>query len=238
MAKVDIRSAYWTVPVNPQDWWLLGIQWEDSLFVDTTLPFGLRSAPKIFTALADAAEWIIKQRGVYFCLYHLDDFLMIEPDRETCARDMQVVLEIFGELGLPVAANKLEGPCSRLMFLGLELDSVALEMWLPQDKLLELQQLLSLWTGRWSCHKKELESLVGKLSHARRVIQPGRTFLRQLFEVVKGTQRSFHHIRINAAACSDIIWWATFAEAWNGVSLIREHGKEHADHHAATDTSG
>ena len=44
-AKVDIRSAYQTVPGNPQDWWLLGMQWEDSLFVDTTLPFGLRSAP-------------------------------------------------------------------------------------------------------------------------------------------------------------------------------------------------
>ena len=219
MAKVDICSAYRTVPVNPQDWWLLGIQWEDSLFVDTTLPFGLRSAPKIFTALADAAEWIIKQGGVYFCLHYLDDFLMIGLDRETCARDMQIVLETFRELGLPVATNKLEGPWSHLTFLGLELDLVALEMRLPQDKLLELLQVMSLWSGRRSC-RKELESLVGKLSYASRVIQPGRTFLRQLFEVVKGTRRSFHYIRLNAAAHSDIIWWATFAEAWNGVSLI------------------
>ena len=170
MVKVDIRSAYWTVPVNPQDWWLLGMQWEDSLFMDTTLPFGLRSAPKIFRALADVAEWIIKQRGVYFCLHYLEDFLMIGPDRETCATDMQVVLETFGELGLPVTANKLEGLCSHLTFLGLELDSVALEMRLPQDKLSELQQLFSLWSGRRSCRKKELESSVGKLSQANRVI--------------------------------------------------------------------
>ena len=56
VAKVDIRSDYRTVPVNPQDWWLLGVQWEGGLFVDTTLPFGLRSDPKILTALAGVAE--------------------------------------------------------------------------------------------------------------------------------------------------------------------------------------
>ena len=47
----------------PQDWWLLSMQWEGALFMDTTMPFGLRSAPKIFTALADAAEWIVKRKG-------------------------------------------------------------------------------------------------------------------------------------------------------------------------------
>ena len=30
------------------------------------LPFSLRSAPKIFTALADAAEWILRQVGITF----------------------------------------------------------------------------------------------------------------------------------------------------------------------------
>jgi len=34
----------------------------DRLFVDAALPFGLRSAPKIFMALADATEWVRKLR--------------------------------------------------------------------------------------------------------------------------------------------------------------------------------
>ena len=49
-------------------------------------------------------------------------------------------------------------------------------MRLPRDKLLDLQQTSLAWLGRCSCHKKELESLVGKLSHASRVVQPGKTF--------------------------------------------------------------
>ena len=60
LAKVDIQSIYRTIPVHPEDWNLLGMSWENALFIDTTLLFGLRSAPKIFTAMADVAEWIAR----------------------------------------------------------------------------------------------------------------------------------------------------------------------------------
>ena len=56
LAKVDIKSAYRNIPVHPGDRHLLGMEW-GGVFVDKTLPFGLRSAPKIFTAVADALEW-------------------------------------------------------------------------------------------------------------------------------------------------------------------------------------
>ena len=45
------------LPIHPDDRWLLGMRWEGSVFVDTALPFGLWSAPKILTAVADTLEW-------------------------------------------------------------------------------------------------------------------------------------------------------------------------------------
>ena len=54
MAKVDVKTAYCMVPVHPDDCYLLGMQWEGKPYIDTALPFGLRSAPKIFNAFADA----------------------------------------------------------------------------------------------------------------------------------------------------------------------------------------
>lgn len=48
------------------------------VYVDTLLPFGLCSAPKIFTAMADALLWIISQHGVQNGLHYLDDFLFID----------------------------------------------------------------------------------------------------------------------------------------------------------------
>ena len=59
MAKMDIESAYRMVPVHPSDRLMLGMQWKGGVFFDTRLPFGLRSAPKIFTAVADALQWIV-----------------------------------------------------------------------------------------------------------------------------------------------------------------------------------
>ena len=56
LAKIDIKNAYRVVPIHPVDRHLLAAAWRGKLFVDGALPFGLRSAPKIFTALADALE--------------------------------------------------------------------------------------------------------------------------------------------------------------------------------------
>ena len=38
MAKFDLKAAYMNVPVHPDDQWLLGMVWEDQLFVDAALP--------------------------------------------------------------------------------------------------------------------------------------------------------------------------------------------------------
>lgn len=56
LTKLDIANAYWIVPVHPDDRPLLGMKWKGSLYVDTILLFGLRSAPKVFTVIADAVE--------------------------------------------------------------------------------------------------------------------------------------------------------------------------------------
>ena len=64
LAKADIQSAYRLIPVHPEDQIWLGMQWKGALFVDGMLPFGLRSALKIFSAVADTLEWSIHRRGV------------------------------------------------------------------------------------------------------------------------------------------------------------------------------
>ena len=64
MAKADIMQAYRIVPVHPDDRHLLGVQWKGEILLDKVLPFGLRSAPLIFTARADAFQWIMLKRRV------------------------------------------------------------------------------------------------------------------------------------------------------------------------------
>ena len=121
LAKVDIKNAYWIIPVHPEDRALLGMQWEGALYVDAALPFGLRSAPKIFTSVADALEWMLIERGVRHVFHYLDDFLIVAPPQpEECQRDLRKLLQLFSKLGVPVAEEKREGPSTQLTFLGIE----------------------------------------------------------------------------------------------------------------------
>jgi hypothetical protein len=64
LAKFDIESAYRLIPVHPDDRPLLGMWWREKTYIDSALPFGLRSAPKIFNTIADAMQWVFEQHGV------------------------------------------------------------------------------------------------------------------------------------------------------------------------------
>ena len=95
MAKMDIESAYRIVPVHPSDRLLLGVQWKGGVFFDTRLPFGLRSAPKIFTAVADALQWICQENGVSWVAHYLDDFITLGvPRSQECQVNMERILSV------------------------------------------------------------------------------------------------------------------------------------------------
>ena len=108
LAKLDLKKAYRMVPVHPDDRWLLGVRWQDQIFLDAALPFGLRSAPKLFTVLADCLLWIMQANGVRHVLHYLDDFLFIgEPHSTECAQRLHTAIEVCARLGVPVAPHKI-----------------------------------------------------------------------------------------------------------------------------------
>ena len=132
----------------------------------------MRSAPKIFNAVADGLEWIKKAQSVSHVDHYLDDFIFLgPPGSPECDRNMRWALDICRELGVPVAAHKCEGPTPILTFLGIELDSTTVEIRLPYAKIVKLKNLIASWRSRKSCCRRELESLVGHLCHACKVVK-------------------------------------------------------------------
>ena len=100
------------------------MQWRRELFIDTCLPFGLRSAPKLFNILADFLAWVLKQQGVAPLLHYLDNLFTIgPPDANTCQKYMDTIKEVCEILGFPLAVKKVEGPSTVLSFLGINLDT-------------------------------------------------------------------------------------------------------------------
>ena len=81
---------------------------------------------------------------------------------------------------------------------------------LPEKKLANLQQFIKVWLSRKACTRHELESLIGHLSHACRVVPPGQTFLYWLLQLKKHTKKPCYFVRINRQFRSDLLWWNMF----------------------------
>jgi len=123
----------------------------------------------------------------------------------------------------------------RLEFLGLELDTVAMEARLPQEKLEILKEIITEWHSKRKSTLCEFQELIGYLLFVAQVIPCSCTFICRIidFSMTFTSPRSAH--TIPAYACSDINWWLMFSHQWNGVCLITP---QRQTLHIFTDTSG
>ena len=129
------------------------------------LPFGLRSAPNIFTAVAYMIAWVFYRAGIEDQLHYLDDILFFSlPPTASATNLSQSAVAMLEYLGFPVARKKVEGTACQVTFLGVVIDTVVFELHLPHEKIVQLQDLLWVWTSSKARTRKKLESLLWCLS--------------------------------------------------------------------------
>ena len=125
-------------------------------------------------------------------------------------------------LRVPTVAAKTLGPSQVLEFMGIVIDSNRMEARLPEDKLARMKQLLDSFTNRRSARLVHLQSLIGTLQFACKVVLPGRTFLQRIINLTRGVSNRFHHIHLNKEFSRDITMWKAFLTKWNGRSFFLE----------------
>jgi len=125
-------------------------------------------------------------------------------------------------LGIPLASEKVAGPSTSLSFLGITLDTHHMEIRLPQDKLTRIQEMLSHWLNKKKASKRKILSLVGLLQHATKVVKCGRTFTSRMYATAAKLRKQHYYTRLNRQFRSDLAWWHTFLQHWNGVSILRD----------------
>ena len=164
----------------------------------------------------------MESMGAHWVAHYVDDFITIrDPESSECQENAAVMHIACDRVGFQVEPEKDEGPSMTIPFLGIELDSVALELHLPQDKLQRLKALLESWRERRSYKKRDLLSLIGLLSHACKVVWAGRVFLRRLIDLSMIPKHPDHFVCLNEEARSDIEWWVRYCESWNGIQMMR-----------------
>jgi hypothetical protein len=225
LSKIDIQSAYRLVPVRPSDYHLLGMSWQRQYYFDMVTPFGLASSCQIWERIATAAEWIIKTHlGISLLLHYMDDYLLVSTTETLGEAQMKYILAVFEKLGLPVSVDKLEGPVSRIIFLGIGIDAVNNCVYLDEQRMAYLKSTLDSWASRSTATIKELQSLTGLLNFCCRVIRPGRTFLRRIINytshIMTKTSNPNKPVAISQSVRADVRWWNRFLTTFNGTLSI------------------
>ena len=95
-----------------------------------------------------------------------------------------------------------------------------MQMRLPQDKLLDARLKIDSVYRRKKVSLRQLQSLIGTLSFACKVIVPGRVFLRRVIDLTCGEHNQEHLIRLNVEARLDLSAWRIFLHSFNGVSML------------------
>ena len=143
-----MKEAFRIIPVAPEDRLLLVTQWKGNNYIDKVLPFGLQSIPILFTAVADAIEWIIRHHGVKYVYHYVDDFILVgRHESKECASALVTTLRICSILGVPIKLTKCEGPTTTLTILGIEVSTCNMQLRLPTEKLRSINQAVRKWRG-------------------------------------------------------------------------------------------
>ena len=222
IAKADIEEAYRIVPMSPLEYPRLGFSWKGQFYFERVLVMGASSSVRIFETFSKSIQWILQSKlGVNHVSHIIDDFIFVgRSNSSECASYLQKFFELCKDIGIPVKLKKTIYPTTCAPIHGIDLDTNKMEARLPQDKLSELRGLLRDNMQRKKIKFKDLQSLLGHLNFACKVIKPGRCFLRRLYDLTCGSHRPDHFIKLNTAARADLKVWASFLEQYNGCTII------------------
>ena len=176
---------------------------------------GLRSAAMACQRITSGISYVCSQQG-FDVLNYLDDFQGVEvPDNAATA--FCFLQSLLIELGVEESKSKACPPTTRATCLGVEFDTLAMTKSIHPNRLIEIQELLRQWSSKTKATKRELQSLLGKLSFVSKCVQNSRIFLKRIIDLLKQLKRNHHRVSLNKDFRKDISWWINFIAVYNGV---------------------
>ena len=102
---MDVQDAYLSVQIHRSNWRFLHFSWKEEYYQFKTLPFGLTSAPYVFTKLLRPVAALFRQEGLRILAY-LDDWLLIASDPDLLKDQSEYVSSTLQSLGFLLNGKK------------------------------------------------------------------------------------------------------------------------------------
>lgn len=209
MVKLDLSQAYFHVPIAESHRTFLRISYGGNLYQMTCLPFGLASAPHLFSSITCWVAEILRAKGCRIVVY-LDDFLLVNQDRSKLSLQAAEAVRLLRHLGWRVNFKKsILSPTQDLEYLGIRWRTAINTMSLPKQKIEDLKVTLHQTLQRNTISLRLLQRLLGQLNFANYVIPRGRLHCRkmQIFLRRFNKTRSRHKEAIPRLVRQELVWW-------------------------------
>jgi hypothetical protein len=114
-SALDLKDAYYRIPIKRGDEWKTAFRTRYSHFEYNVMPFGLYNTPAMFQAYINRA---LAGLVDICCVVYLDDILIYSDTREQHVRDLRAVLERLRKFALYASFKKCKFFTDTVEFLG------------------------------------------------------------------------------------------------------------------------
>ena len=134
MVSLDLKDAYFSIPIFPPHRKYLRFVWRHSCFEFTCLPFGYSLAPRVFTKVLKPVVATLRFKGIRLAIF-IDDILIAAQSDTLCRDHMAMTRELLESLGFLINFKKSQLlPSNQITYLGFQIDSVSMKLFLPEGK--------------------------------------------------------------------------------------------------------
>ena len=229
VASIDLSDAYLHIPIHPNSRKYLRFCHRSQVFQFTSLPFGLATAPQVFTMVVKEVKLMALSRGLRLHQY-LDDWLIRSQSQEEALVNTRTVVDLTQSLGWILNQEKSElKPTQVFSFVGYEyhLDSALVKP--TQERWLKLQDLILRLKSKHVLTARCLMSLIGLLASTEKMVPEGRLHMRpfqfHLKEHWKFPQSLDSLLPWTEVISAHLDWWQNPAKVMIGADL---HPKDHS----------
>ena len=225
LTKVDLKDAYFNIPIAPEHQKFLRFSQENKDYQFTCLPFGLSSAPWVFTKTLRPLVGTLRERGVRLIQY-IDDILIMSETKDLAVEHTAATTYLLQNLGFIIHPTKSQlSPSQELEFLGMMVNTLTMTLRVPGEKIkkirLEAQSLLK----SDKITARMVSRVVGKMSAMTQAIPPAPLFFRALQRdlgrtLEAGDQCYETPCHLSQASREELTWWITHLEVWNGKNIV------------------
>ena len=209
MWQRDLKDAYRQILINPNVWFLQGLQINNVCSFSAYLLFGGTPGPGIFERFSYDITWIaVNHLSIKWLLHLLDDFQGMNTTKTGAETDATNFDTLLAELGVLQNDAKRVNPTRTIKYLGIWICTLKGIIFMDKDRVAKDRKTIIKYMDAGWATKKQMERLLGRLIWTTFVFRNGKTFLKRLYHQTAKTRENHHRVRINTRGTkNDLLWW-------------------------------